>query len=193
MRFVVGIGLAVASIVGVVSYVNASTVATPVWIVLHPVASGQKLSRDDVRLMSLELGSSRANYLEGAADPTTFVLKRPLFPGELVPRSALEADPSDERVGTVLTISAVLPEGVSVGKTVEVWASSQPSLRSDSVVVPFVVTDQAEVVRITTGSGFASSSTSSVEIRMPRDSLSNLLQAQSEGLQFSLIVGSGRS
>lgn len=191
LRLILGLLLMAASVAGVIGYVSLFDRTTPVYVARAAIPSGTELRSDDLRVEQMNLAEAEALYLVPADPMEHLVASRPIAPGELLAKSAVSSSPLTDSITTVVSVSGPLPSSVSIGRTVDVWASADGSVRGEEVPPPYSVVTGAEVIHIDEPAGFGASDAHSVEIRVPKVKLAALLAASSRGLAFTLVsVGS---
>ncbi len=90
-----------------------------------PLVAGQQVEADDVAVTRLRFSSAADadRYLPEEEVPTGAVLLRPVGPGELLPRAAVDVRGSAGLVELPLGVDpARVPAGVHAGAIVDVWA-----------------------------------------------------------------------
>ncbi len=191
LRFAIGIALVLASVLGVSMLIQSLNRTVPVYVVGSAIATGDAVTIDALRIVQLNLGEATENYLTPADDIADLLATRPLQPGELVAKSGLGSAAAEDSITTVIEVSGELPAGVAVGRTVDVWAAPDGSMRLEQTVAPTAVLSGVEVVRVATSDGFASGASTTVEVRIPRGKLQGVLLAQSMGLAFTIVSVGG--
>lgn len=192
VRFIIGVTLVVASVAGVVSVMTAWNRTEPVYVVTEPLASGELVTIDMLRVEQVNLGASGESYVRPGDDLASKFSGRALEPGEMLPKSALVGAAASESITTVIPVTGALPVALRAGSRVDVWAAPDGSVRLDKAVAPAAVLTDVEIVRISTDSGFASANSSDVELRIPRNKLQGVLLAQGLGMSFTVVaIGTG--
>lgn len=191
VRFVLGIVLVVASVLGVSALVNSLNRSAPVYVVGTAIATGEPVTLESLRVADLNLGDSVGQYLTPADDLASMIAARPMQPGELVAKTGVTTSLSSDSITTVIAVSGELPSGVDVGRTVDVWAAPDGSMRTEVAVAPAAVLSGVEVVRIAASDGFAAGTSTTVELRISREKLPAVLLAQSKGLSFTVVAVGG--
>ena len=184
-RLAIGVGLIIASIVGVWSVVQAADRSTPVFVAPTTLSIGETVTEDDLAVAHVRLDAAGERYLETIPDGGV-VVTRTIFEGELVPRSAVKAD-ADVPVSAVVVESAVALAGsVKTGSLVDVWAAEQQD--DGSFAPPTVIVSDAGVVRVVEQRGLvASGGGDTVEILVPTGTVAALLAALSGENAISIV------
>lgn len=187
VRFLLGIGLVVASVAGVWGVVAAAERTEEVYAAGVPLAVGDRVTGDHLVVAGVRLGGAGRHYLAPADLPKEgLVVTRAVDVGELVPASAVGADASLRRASVVVPLSAEPPHGVGIGALVDVWAA--PALGQGAYGPPTVLVSAAEVVRTLQNSSFlAGPAAQAVEVLVPKDRVARLLQALANGDAISLV------
>ena len=184
-RLAIGVGLIIASIVGVWSVVQAADRSSPVFVASSTLAVGDTVTSDDLSVAHVRLDSAARRYLSTIPDDG-LVVTRTIFEGELVPRAAVRAD-ADVQVSAVVVESAIAIAGsVEPGSRVDVWAAEQEE--DGSFAPPTVVVSDAGVVRVLEQRGLVSTgSGDTVEILVPTGTVAALLAALSGESAISIV------
>ena len=189
-RIAVGLVIVVASVAGVVAIVGAADSSATVWTASEPLAAGTRVSAADLTPARARLGGAQGLYLSGPLPRTGLVATRTIDKGEMVPMSALGSAAQVDTASMVLDLSGRLPGSVAAGSVVDVWAA--PKKTSTGYGPPQVLVSGATVVRIVPDGGLvATGDTTSVELRVPRDAVAQVLQSVADQDQVSAVaVGS---
>lgn len=192
VRLFIGIGVTVASVLGVLAVVTVADRTVPVYVLADSLATGDILTESSVRVVRANLGGLAELYLTPGEPVAGQVVQHPLLAGELLAKSALADVIADDSITTVLSVAGPLPASTHQGSLVDVWAAPDGSVRLEQNIAPAVVVSNAEVVRISTESGIAAVSTVHVELRLPRGKLQAVLVAMAQGLSFTLVTVGAR-
>jgi hypothetical protein len=186
-RLLVGIGLVIASVVGVVALVNAADTRATVYVAARTLAPGDGIRPDDLLARRVALDDATGLYLSAGELPDGgLVATTVVRAGELVPRSSVGSAAGRESTSLVLELTGEVSESVVAGALVDVWSSSSgggvaPDEAADpfgSFGPPVVLCADAVVVRVLESGGIVSSSDGrSVEVLVPRIRIARLLQA----------------
>ena len=185
-RFAIGLGLVIASVVGVYAIVVGTDTTVAVYAASSQLSPGDHVLASDLTTARVRLGEASGNYLGPSDVPSAgVVVTREVAAGELVPRTAV-GDVSSLRVASVVvTIAGQLPQSVGPGSVVDVWSAEE----GDRSVFgpPSVLVGSATVVRIAETSGLISERGKSVEVLVPRDKVARVLEAVANGDAVSLV------
>jgi hypothetical protein len=187
-RLLLGIGLVVASVIGVVTVVNAADIRSTVYVAARTLAPGDRLVSDDLLARRVALDDATGLYLSSGEIPdgglvATAVVRQ----GELVPRSSVGSAAGSESTSLVLQLTGEVSESVVAGALVDVWSSSNDSnsIETDDQTDPFgafsapvVLCADAVVIRVLESDGIVSGTDGrAVEVLVPRIRIARLLQA----------------
>lgn len=145
-RLVVGVALVAGSGLLGLTLLGADPELVGVWEAPAELAEGHRLSPDDLVRREVRFADPAGADRYLSADrplPADRVLSRGVGAGELVPRSALAADPADQFLEVPLSVPVdAVPSTARVGARVDVWvtpgAGAAPSTggaEPDSVLV----------------------------------------------------------
>lgn len=184
-RLGIGVGLIIASIVGVWSVVQAADRSSPVFVASSTLSVGETITIDDLSVAHVRLESAAGRYLSTLPDDG-LVVTRTIFEGELVPRAAVRTD-AEVQVSAVVVESAIALAGsVQPGSRVDVWAAEQQE--DGSFAPPTVIVSGASVVRVVEQQGLVSTgSGETVEVLVPTGTVAALLAALSGESAISIV------
>ncbi len=192
-RLLIGIGLVVGSVAGVVGLVAAVDTRTVVVAAPSALTAGERVERDDLLERSVGLDDSAGLYLRLDEVPDEgLTMVRTVPEGELIPRSAV-GDPETLQHTSLIVDSAVrLGSATRAGSTVDLWATAAEA-GGEGAAAPIVLVADATVVRVLQGEGLMpGSSSSTVELLVPRSQVARVLQAQAAGDALA-VVAAGRT
>lgn len=188
VRFLLGIVLIVASILGVWFVVSAGRTTTPVLTAARTLVPGEVIAADDVRTVEVALGTAADAYI--AAIDEGAVATRTIRSGELLPRSAV-GEAADARTTTVVVRSTVdVPAVVETGSAVEVWAA--PQVERGVFDAPRILVPDATVAAVVRDESMMGGGAAAVELVIPRADVAAVLGAISDGSALSVVPGAGR-
>jgi len=122
LRVVVGLLLVVVSVSAGARVVAAADRSQPVWAVTQDLAAGTVLTPGDLSAVRLRLSAGAERYLQAGPPPTGRALSRDVGAGELLPRSAVIAEPAGQEIS--LPVSALhVPESLRRGQRVDVFGT----------------------------------------------------------------------
>ena len=189
LRFLLGIALIVASVTGVWLVVAAARQTTPVFAAATTLVPGQSVEPGDLHVVQVALGQLDDAYASPATLVPGAVATRVVPAGELVPRDAVGEASRVRTTTVVVTSTNDVPEDVSTGSAVEVWAAAPaergafdpPRILVGSAVVGAVQRDRSMMG----GAGVA------VEIVIARTDLAATLAAIADGSSLSIVPAVG--
>ncbi|QTX05224.1 hypothetical protein [Agromyces archimandritae] len=183
-RLLIGVGLVVASALGVWALVASLDDSREVYVATGTVTAGTTLDSADLAVERVRLGANAERYLTPESLPENGVIvTRTLFEGELVPASAVD---DAERAGTATIVVPTRDAPASeivVGALVDVWTAELGE--RGAVATPEVLVEAAEVSAVGESSGMSSGS--SVELLVPREKVSAVLEALAAGDVIDLV------
>lgn len=184
-------GLVVAgSVVAAWLLIENSKATESYLITKQDLASGSTLLASNLATGDLALFGFGQNYLKENELPVGAYLSRAISAGEAIPRSAVTTQLLDDWSNLVITPTVELSSAIGPGSKVLVWAS--PLLDYQSFGEPAIAAIDVEVVEIRVPQGNFAQAQSSVELRVPFDSLKSLLRSISNGDAIAL-TASGTS
>jgi SAF domain-containing protein len=186
-RFAIGLGLVIASVVGVYAIVRTADHTTQVYAARNPLVAGQHFNADDLVVRSVQLGSIDGKYLaaDGLPDDGA-VAKRSVPEGELVPASAIGTAAAENETSVVVRVKGDVAASVTSGTSVDVWSAARTE--HDRYDPPAVLVDGATVVRVVEADGMVASSDGlSVEVRVPKKKVAAVLEAIANADAISLV------
>lgn len=186
-RLAIGIILVVASIVGVVALVATADDSIEVYAAASPLTPGDRVTSSDLVLRSVKLNESSEFYIERGGLPAEgFIATRPIGAGELIPTSSLGSHEGLSLTAVVVSPQGGLPETVSSGASVDVWASAEAE--DGGYGAPGVIISGATVVRLVEDDSLVSSARgNALELLVPRSRVARLLEAMANGDALSVI------
>lgn len=188
-RLLIGIGLVVASVVGVVALVTAVDDRTIVVAAPASLVPGDRVERADLLDRSVGLAEATALYLRADDIPDDgLVVVAPVRQGELIPRSAVGAATDVDSTSIVVETAGRLSSDALAGAAVELW-SSPADAEGRGFDAPTVLVADALVVRVLESDGLMSgSSAGAVELLVPRDEVARILKAQADGDALAVVA-----
>lgn len=187
-RFLVGVVLVVASVVGMVTIVVRAERTTTVYAATDALIVGDRIHSADLTRLKVRLDGASGLYLTPARVPAEGVLvTRTVVAGELVPASAVGAVDGELVTSLVVTLRGLLSESVTAGSVVDVWAAPQEG--NARYAPPGIIVAGATVVRIVEKSGMlATTEAPMVEILVPKSAVSTVLEAIANTDAVSLVA-----
>ncbi len=188
-RLAGGIALVAVSVALGAWAVDTAADTDQVYAVTRDVAPGTDLTADGVlTLVSSHPGSG--SYVTLGHLPEGAVTTRTLGAGELVPTSAVATEEDVDRRAVVLDVSQGLPEDAGAGSDVDLWqlpttvtASAEDGTPQATLVAEgIVVTAVGEP-----GSSLVGTTTTTVEVLVPAEIVSDVLTAVGSGSPLVLV------
>jgi hypothetical protein len=137
------------------------------------LASGSRVELAQVATTRLALEGIAGRYLKPEEFHAGLVLTRPILEGELIPASALSEVTNPAFTQLVLRPSTLPASQVRVGNRVAIWVATA----RDELTMPRLLVGAAEVTAILEPEGLFSDALPSVQVLIPRTSVSALIQA----------------
>jgi len=187
VRFAIGLGLVVLSVVGVFVVVSAADHTVQVYAARSALSPGDRLSGGDLVRQSVQLGEVSSRYLGIRDVPASgLVVTRAVAAGELVPASAVGTSANGRLASVVVPVSGQLAKAIDAGAQVDLWAAEQTEDREFGA--PAVLVPSAQVVRVIASDGIiADGSAGSVEVLVPRAKIARVLEAVANDDAISLV------
>lgn len=187
-RFVLGLVLVIASIVGVSAVVAGSDRTVAVYAARVPLAVGDSLDLADLVQTRVSLGTADELYLDAARLPAEgLVVTRTIAAGELIPAAAVGTHAGEAVTSIVLEVSGRLAVGLAAGSIVDVWSAAETE--DGGFGPPSVLVGEAAIVRILEPTGLIQSDgAKSVEVLVPKDKVAVVLEAVANDEAISLIA-----
>ena len=186
-RLAIGIGLVVASVVGVFGIVQATDRSVLVYFASNALSPGDRVYEADLEIATVRLGDAGNRYLtQGDVPRDGLLVTRAVSAGELLPASAVGSAASIRVASVVVRVSGQLSRSIAPGTVVDVWSATQTEDRHFGP--PAVLVGSATVVRVLESSGLiADQSGGGVELLVPRDRIARVLEAAADGDSISLV------
>lgn len=186
-RFLIGIGLMAASVIGVSLLVSAADRTVVRYVAVSPLAEGDRITLEDLAEADVSLGDAAERYLgeelllaEGA------VVTRPIAAGELVPVEALGSLSGITTARVVVDTDAQLSETIEPGSVVDLWSAQEAE--TGEFGPPTVLVAGATVVRILDDEGvMVGGDSTGVEVLVPRDEVALVLGASANADAIALV------
>ena len=186
-RFGIGIGLVIASVLGVLGIVASADTSVQVLAARSALSPGDRIDATDLVQKSVRLGDLDAKYLLASELPSDgLVVTRTVSAGELVPTSAVGGSAGTRVASVVVAVQGSLAKSVVAGSVVDLWSAGRTEDRSFGP--PAVLAPSATVVRVIESDGIiAGQSGGSVEVLVPRSTLASVLEAIANEDAISLV------
>lgn len=188
VRLIVGIGLVVASVVGVYSVVAAAEHSTSVYTSKVALSVGEPIRTSDLVLTQVRLGNATGLYLVVDGLPSDgLVATRPVASGELIPVSAVGTSSGVTETSVVVDLNVRLAESIREGSSVDVWVARE--VERGRFGPPTVLIASATVVRISEKDGLmARTAGLAVEILIPKAKVATALESIANSDAISLVA-----
>jgi hypothetical protein len=197
-RFAIGLALVVVSVVGVVGLVAQANASVEVFAARTTLTPGERVSASDLVPTSVRAGQIEKLYLTARQVPRDgVVITRAVAAGELVPASAVGSSAGAGLTSVVVNLSGELAGSIAPGSRVDLWSAAQASTTSSDDTTstrepgafdaPTVIVSSAIVVRIVDEKSVVSSSSTSIELLVPKSETASVLDAIANGAALSLV------
>ncbi len=175
-RFVLGVVLVLASVLGVVALVQSFDKTQAVYAAARDLGAGEELTPEDLVVMNVRLGDSAGAYLgASAAPPAGTRVIAAVRQGELVPLRAV-GSAGDDRRPVRLDLDGGAPAGVGVGSSVDVYVTE---VKDGATSAPRVALRSLEVTALSTSeAGLAGSTHTVLELLVPPGDVAALVAAR---------------
>lgn len=185
IRFLIGVILIAASIIGVWFVVTSARETTPVLAAAHALVPGQAVTASDVVEIEAHLGAASGDYLVPDDLESGIVSTRVVAEGEIVPASAITG--ADDAAQTTVVVRSALgvPADIEPGAQVELWAA--PAVGPQEFGEPIVVAAAAIVADVREDEGVVTGTGSTLELTVPREVVSTVLQHVAAGSALSAV------
>lgn len=185
IRFLIGVILIVASIIGVWFVVMSARETTPVLAAAHALVPGQAVTASDVVEIEAHLGDASGSYLVPDDLAGGIVSTRVVAEGEIVPASAITG--SDDAAQTTVVVRSALgvPADIEPGAQVELWAA--PVVGPQEFGEPIVIAAAAIVADVREDEGVVTGTGATLELTVPREVVSQVLQHVAAGSALSAV------
>jgi Flagellar basal body P-ring biosynthesis protein len=191
IRFLVGVGLIAASIVGVWLVVTTARQTVPVFAAARTLVPGEVVDMDDLQVVEVGLGQLEEAYASPATLTPGAVATRTVHAGELVPRNALGDADTLRSTNLVVRSATDIPVAVSPGSTVEVWEA--PQVARGEYDAPRILVANAIVVSVSRDESVMGSAGTAVEVVISRADVAGTLAAVAGGSRLSIVPAVGNS
>lgn len=172
-RFLIGVALVIASVLGVWFVVTSARNTVAVAIADSTIVPGQKITTENVRWIDVSLSDAADRYVTTL--PADSVATRPVQEGELIPAASLIGADRSDVTTVVISSTTEVASTLGVGSSVEVWMS--PMAERAYGPSELLIAD-ATVAAIRESSGIASSGEVTLELIVARDLVPDILDAQ---------------
>lgn len=186
IRFIIGLLLFAGSAAGVWLVVEANNHTDEYLVAAEPAASGSMITEQSFKVARMNLGQARDLYLQpGDLEPGNFLLNT-MAKGQLVALGSVASAIIDSRQPVVITSSMPMPESTKVGDFVDIWVSDSQS--NGTFLPPVTLVLDAEIVDIVSESGVMAEGQQRVQVLVPVESVSPILQAIASKSPLSMVL-----
>ncbi|MDQ4215434.1 SAF domain-containing protein [Microbacterium capsulatum] len=192
LRFFIGLGLIVVSVVGVWLVVGAAKQTTPALQAVRTIVPGEPLTSADVRVVDVALGAVGPGYLTPATLEPGLIATRTITEGELVPAAAASDADAGRTTSVVVQSTVRVPAAVAKGAVVEVWAAA-PAGQGKGFEEPRILLSEATVAWVERDSGPLSAKSTTLELVVERARVGEVLGAITAGSSLSVVPVGARS
>jgi hypothetical protein len=185
-NLILGMLLITISMVGVWWIIESNNTTEEFLVAAKPATSGSMITESSFRVERMNLGESSRLYLKpGDLEPGNYLLNT-MAVGQLVALGSVASAIIDARQPVVVTSTMPLPQGVGVGDFVDIWVSQ--SQEGGSFAEPLTLVLDAEIVDITQATGVMADQQPQVQVLVPVESVSPILDAVASKDAISLIL-----
>lgn len=185
-NLILGMLLITISMVGVWWVIEANNSTEEFLVAAKPASSGSMITESSFRVVRMNLGESSRLYLKpGDLEPGNYLLNT-MAVGQLVALGSVASAIIDARQPVVISSTMPLPRGVGVGDFVDIWVSE--SLEGGDFAVPATLVLDAEIVDISEATGVMADQQPQIEVLVPVESVSPILDAVASRDAVSLIL-----
>lgn len=185
-NLIVGMLLITISMIGVWLVIEANNRTEEFLVAAQPAASGSVITESSFRIVRMNLGDSSRLYLKpGELDEGNYLLNT-MAVGQLVALGSVASAIIDARQPVVITSTMPMPQKVGVGDFVDIWVSELQ--QGGSFAPPQTLVLDAEIVDIAKPSGVMADSQPQVQVLVPVESVSPILDAVASKDALSMIL-----
>ena len=181
-----GMMLLAISVVGVWLVIDANNRTEEFLVAAKPASSGSVITESSFRVVRMNLGDSARLYLRpGDLEPGNYLLNT-MEIGQLVALGSVASAIIDARQPVVITSTMPLPRGVGVGDFVDIWVSE--AQEGGRFATPMTLVLDAEIVDVAEASGVMADQQPRVQVLVPVESVSPILDAVASKDSLSMIL-----
>jgi len=185
-NLILGMFLITISMVGVWWVIDANNTTEEFLVAAKPATSGSIITESSFRIARMNLGESSQLYLKpGDLEPGNYLLNT-MAVGQLVALGSVASAVIDARQPVVISSTMPLPQGVGVGDFVDIWVSE--SQEGGVFAAPMALVLDAEIVDIAQASGVMAEQQPQVQVLVPVESVSPILDAVASKDAISMIL-----
>jgi uncharacterized protein YidB (DUF937 family) len=185
-NLILGMFLITISMVGVWWVIDANNTTEEFLVAAKPATSGSIITESSFRIARMNLGESSRLYLKpGDLEPGNYLLNT-MAVGQLVALGSVASAVIDARQPVVISSTMPLPQGVGVGDFVDIWVSE--SQEGGVFAAPMTLVLDAEIVDIAQATGVMAEQQPQVQVLVPVESVSPILDAVASKDAISMIL-----
>ena len=185
-NMILGLLLIAISVAGVWLVIDANNRTEEFLVASKPASSGSVITESSFRVVRMNLGESARLYLKpGDLEPGNYLLNT-MEVGQLVALGSVASAIIDARQPVVITSTMPLPQGVGVGDFVDIWVSE--AQEGGSFAAPMTLVLDAEIVDVAEASGVMADQQPQVQVLVPVESVSPILDAVASKDALSMIL-----
>ncbi len=185
-NLILGMFLLTISMVGVWWVIDANNTTEEFLVAAKPATSGSIITESSFRIARMNLGESSRLYLKpGDLEPGNYLLNT-MAVGQLVALGSVASAIIDARQPVVISSTMPLPQGVGVGDFVDIWVSE--SQEGGVFAAPMTLVLDAEIVDIAEATGVMAEQQPQVQVLVPVESVSPILDAVASKDAISMIL-----
>jgi hypothetical protein len=185
-NMILGVLLIAISVAGVLLVIEANNRTEEFLVAAKPASSGSVITESRFRVVKMNLGESARLYLKpGDLEPGNYLLNT-MEVGQLVALGSVASAIIDARQPVVITSTMPLPRGVGVGDFVDIWVSE--AQEAGSFAAPMTLVLDAEIVDVAEASGVMADQQPQVQVLVPIESVSPILDAVASKDALSMIL-----
>ncbi|WP_051143256.1 hypothetical protein [Humibacter albus] len=189
-RFVLGVALVVASVVGVSALLAVQNRSVRVYAARSTLVAGDLVRAADLQLVSVRVPAT-SHYLGEGALPDDAIVVRSVPKGDLIPQAAVTGQTDANLTSIVVASSGPVAGAVVPGTMADVWSADAAD--DEDYVPPVVLVSGAVVVSVADDDSLVAGRGSvSVELRVPAGRVASVLQAMADGRSLSVVPSSAR-
>jgi hypothetical protein len=182
-NLILGMLLITISVVGVWWVIEANNTTEEYLVAAKPATSGSMITESSFRVARMNLGESSGLYLKpGDLEAGNYLLNN-MAVGQLVALGSVASAIIDARHPVVISSSMPLPRS---GDFVDIWVSE--SLEGGGFAAPVTIVLDAEIVDIAEATGVMADQQPQVQLLVPVESVSPILDAVASKDAISLIL-----
>ncbi len=196
-RLVVGIVLVLLATALGARVVASADDTVPMYAASTTIRPGDQLSTTNLRRVDVQLGDETRRYLSARTTPApdAYALRQ-VTEGELVPAASVGTRGQVSVQPVTVQVDANSAVGLGAGAVVDVWVSPRdPQSTQERYLDAVLELERISVTPVTTDSGRfgAAASTTSVQLRVPRDKVAAIIGDVDKKARFTLVPvpGSG--